>query len=123
MPSVNTHFFNTDRMNAFTFGFDVYLFLLKIVISVQFMLILLKKQSITSIEFLISEMIFKLSLGVFLMIFFWLNKISEIRSSDKIIIGFAGVLLIYDAVHINLPRVLEFYGIQFKPLELIHSLF
>jgi len=108
-------------MNAF--ALDVYLFLLKIVISVQFMLILLKKQSITSIEFLISEIIFKISLGVFLMLFFWLNKISEIRSSDKIIIGFAGVVLIYDAVYINLPHVLEFYGIHFNPLELIHSLF
>lgn len=106
-------------MNAF----DVYLFFLKIIVSVQFMLILLKKQSITSIEFLISEMIFKISLGIFLMVFFWLNKISEIKGSDKLIIGFAGLVLIYDAIHINLPDVLHFYGIEFKPLELIHSLF
>ena len=97
--------------------------IVKIVVSVQFMLILLKKQSITSIEFLISEMIFKISLGVFLMVFFWLNKISEIRGSDKVIIGFAGVVLIYDAVYINLPHILEFYGIEFKPLELVHKLF
>lgn len=106
-------------MNAF----DVYLFFLKIIVSVQFMLILLKKQSITSIEFLISEMIFKISLGIFLIIFFWINKISEIRGSDKVIIGFAGVVLIYDAVHINLPHVLSFYNIDFRPLEIIHSLF
>jgi hypothetical protein len=106
-------------MNAF----DVYMIIVKIVVSVQFMLILLKKQSITSIEFLISEMIFKISLGVFLMVFFWLNKISEIRGSDKVIIGFAGVVLIYDAVYINLPHILEFYGIEFKPLELVHKLF
>ena len=106
-------------MNAF----DIYMILLKIVVSVQFMLILLKKQSITSVEFLISEMIFKLSLGGFLMIFFWLNKISEIRGSDKVIIGFAGVVLIYDAIHINLPNILENYGIKFKPLEFIHGLF
>jgi len=104
-------------MNAF----DVYLFFLKIIVSVQFMLILLKKQSITSIEFLISEMVFKISLGIFLIIFFWINKISEIRGSDKVIIGFAGVVLIYDAVHINLPHVLEFYGIKFNPLEMIHK--
>lgn len=106
-------------MNAF----DVYMILLKIVVSVQFMLILLEKQSITSIEFLISEMIFKISLGIFLMVFFWLNKISEIRGSDKVIIGFAGVVLIYDAIHINLPNVLNFYGIKFKPLEIVHNLF
>lgn len=97
--------------------------LLKIVVSVQFMLILLEKQSITSIEFLISEMIFKISLGAFLIVFFWLNKISEIRGSDKVIIGFAGVVLIYDAIHINLPHVLDNYGIEFKPLEFIHKLF
>ena len=106
-------------MNAF----DVYLFFIKIVVSVQFILILLKKQSITSIEFLISEMIFKISLGIFLIVFFWLNKISEIRGSDKLIIGFAGLILIYDGVYINLPHVFEFYGIQFKPLEMIHSSF
>ena len=106
-------------MNAF----DVYMILLKIVVSVQFMLILLEKQSITSIEFLISEMIFKISLGIFLIVFFWLNKISEIRGSDKVIIGFAGVVLIYDAIHINLPNILNVYGIEFKPLEFIHNLF
>jgi hypothetical protein len=104
------------------YAFDIYMILLKIVVSVQFMLILLKKQSITSIEFLISEMVFKISLGIFLMVFFWLNKISEIRGSDKVIIGFAGVVLIYDAVHINLPHVLEFYGIHFKPLDFVHKL-
>jgi hypothetical protein len=86
------------------------------------MLILLEKQSITSVEFLISEMVFKISLGAFLIMFFWINKISEIRGSDKVIIGFAGVVLIYDAVHMNLPHVLEFYGIHFKPLDLIHKL-
>ena len=106
-------------MNAF----DIYMIILKIVVSVQFMLILLKKQSITSIEFLISEMVFKISLGLFLIAFFWFNKISEIRGSDKIIIGFAGVVLIYDAVYINLPHVLKFYNIDFEPLEFIHSLF
>lgn len=57
------------------------------------------------------------------MVFFWLNKVSEIRSSDKVIIGFAGVVLIYDAVYINLPHVLEFYGIHFNPLKMIHNLF
>jgi len=106
-------------MNAF----DVYMIILKLAVSVQFMLILLKKQSITSIEFLISEMVFKISLGIFLIIFFWINKISEIRGSDKVIIGFAGVVLIYDAVYINLPHVLDLYGIEFRPLELIHKLF
>ena len=106
-------------MNAF----DVYLFFLKIIVSVQFMLILLKKQSITSVEFLISEMIFKISLGIFLIVFFLLNKISELRGSDKVIIGFAGVVLIYDAVHINLPNVLDNYGIHFRPLEIIHKIF
>lgn len=106
-------------MNAF----DIYMIILKIVVSVQFMLILLKKQSITSVEFLISEMIFKISLGIFLIVFFWLNKISEIRGSDKVIIGFAGVVLIYDAVHINLPNVLDNYGIHFRPLEIIHKIF
>jgi len=106
-------------MNAF----DAYMIFLKIIVTVQFLLIILKKQSITSIEFLISEMVFKISLGTFLIVFFWLNKISEIRGSDKVIIGFAGLVLIYDAVYINLPHVLEFYDIEFKPLEFIHKLF
>lgn len=101
--------------------FNLYLIILKITLTVQFILILLKKHSETSVIFLVSNMIFKISIGLFLMIFFLMNKVSEIEKSDKLIIGFAGLILIYDAVFIDLPTVFEIYNIKFSPYALLQK--
>lgn len=101
--------------------FNLYLIILKITLTVQFILILLKKHSETSVIFLVSNMLFKISIGLFLMIFFLMNKVSEIEKSDKLIIGFAGLILIYDAVFIDLPNVFEIYKIKFSPYVLLQK--
>jgi hypothetical protein len=101
--------------------FNIYLIFLKLTLTIQFVLIILKKHSETSVVFLVSNMLFKISIGLFLMLFFLLNKVSEINSSDKVIIGFAGLILIYDAVFIDLPDVLHIYKIAFSPYTLLQK--
>ena len=112
------------NMSNFKFtAFNIYIIFLKLTLSVQLFLIFIKKHSETSIIFLVSNMLFKISLGIFLMTFFVLNKITEIDNSDKVVIAFAGVILIYDAIFIDLPKALKVYEINFSPYALIQSAF
>lgn len=104
-------------------AFNIYIIFLKLTLSAQLFLIFIKKHSETSIIFLVTNMLFKMSLGIFLMSFFVLNKITEIDNSDKLVIVFAGVILIYDSIFIDLPKALKVYEINFSPYTLIQSAF
>ena len=120
---------NLLKMNPFSMAhfkftaFNIYIIFLKLTLSVQLFLIFIKKHSETSIIFIVSNMLFKISLGIFLMSFFVLNKVTEIDNSDKVVIAFAGVILIYDAVFIDLPKAFQVYNINFSPYTLIQSAF
>ena len=70
-------------------------------------MIINKKQDEEGILFIISNVIFKVSIGLFIMFFFLFYQVSEIDRMNKIIIGFAGVILLYDAIYIDLPRALS----------------
>ena len=102
-------------MNAF----ELYIIFLKIALTIQVILILMKKQKRDGIVFITSELIFKISIGLFLIFFFILRNISGISWSDKMVISFSGVLLIYDAVYIDLPKALRYYNIDFSPYNLL----
>ena len=103
-----------------------YLFLaLKTAISIQFILIIANKQSITSREYLITEIIFKSSLFVFIQYYLFTHELPEIPMEDKVIISFAGALLLYDAWVNDFRLLLKEYGIHDLPevSDLIHVVF
>lgn len=89
---------------------------------VQFVLIIMKKQDHHGIVFIISNMIFKISIGLFIMIYFLLHNVIGMDYYDKMIIGFAGTILIYDAFYIDLPKALEIYKINFSPYTIIRDI-
>jgi hypothetical protein len=41
---------------------------------------------------------------------------------DKMIIGFAGTILIYDAFYIDMPKALAIYKINFSPYTIIRDI-
>lgn len=96
--------------------------MLKVVLFIQFILIIRQKQDDTGIVFLASNIVFKVSIGLFIMMFFMLHEVTEIEKLDKIIIGFAGVILIYDAVYIDLPKALAIYKINFSPYTIMRKI-
>ena len=102
--------------------FHVYLIFLKAAFIVQFILIITKKQDNHGIVFILSNMIFKISIGLFIMIYFLLHDIKEMNYYDKMIIGFAGTILIYDAFYIDLPKALAIYKINFSPYTIIRDI-
>ena len=56
-----------------------------------------------------------MSIGIYLMIFFYLNNIIDIYLWDKVVISFAGTLLAYDSFFNVLPKIFLKYGITFNP--------
>jgi hypothetical protein len=85
-------------------------------------MIINKKQDEEGILFIMSNVIFKVSIGLFIIFFFLFHEVSEIDKMNKIIIGFAGVILLYDAIYIDLPRALKIYNIHFSPYTLLKKL-
>ena len=104
------------------YAFDLYIIGLKISLTVQFILIMMKLHSDTSMIYLASDMLFKISIGLFLIFFFILNKVTEINIYDKTVITLAGIVLIYDAIYFNLSKILSLYNIQFNPYTFLQNL-
>ena len=92
--------------------YHYYFLLLKMCIFVQFLLILTQKQSINSVYYIISDLVFKISLGLFLLAFFLSSKFSDVDKYDRYIVSFAGSLLLFDVSTGNLPKLLEMYGLS-----------
>jgi len=91
-------------------GYHYYFLILKLAIVLQFILVFFKKESFNSRTYLVTEIIFKLSLGIFIEIFILHTTISDILFEDKVVISFAGGLLMYDAIIHDLPKLLKDYG-------------
>jgi len=90
-----------------------YVFLvLKLAIVVQFVLIIANKEKIGSKAYLITEILFKSGLGIFIELFLYHSQIKDIEFEDKVIISFAGGLLLFDAWFNDLPAVLTAFNVN-----------
>jgi len=96
-------------------SYHVFLMFLKVVMVVQLVLILLKLQKEDSVVYLLSEVAFKVFLGLFLMVYFLIAGSSDFDFWDEVFISFGGGLLMFDAVYNVLPKVFLRYGIHFNP--------
>jgi hypothetical protein len=94
--------------------YHIFFLILKIAILVQFTLVIFNKHSLNSEAYLITEIIFKIALGIFMDVIMFHRVITGLLFEDKVIISFAGGLLIYDALFNNLPELLKIYGITIK---------
>lgn len=84
----------------------IFFFALKIALFIQFILIILKRQTRNSIVYIITEIIFKTALFAFIEWFTFHNNFG-IHFEDKMIISFTGGLLFYDAWFNDFPNLLE----------------
>jgi hypothetical protein len=74
------------------------LFVLKVFFLLQFILIILGKYTLDKRVYLATEIIFKLFLAIYIQQLLVFSLIKDISVEDKVIIGFASGLLIYDAI-------------------------
>ena len=94
---------------------SIFFLLVKSIFILQFIFIIFGKHSEDSKAYLLTDFIFKMSIGIYLMIFFYLNNIIDIYLWDKVVISFAGTLLAYDSFFNVLPKIFLKYGITFNP--------
>jgi len=96
---------------------SMFFILVKLLFIIQFIFIIFGKHSEDSTIYLLTDFIFKMSIGIYLMLFFYLNNVTDIYLWDKVVISFAGTLLSYDSFYNVLPKVFLKYGIVFNPFS------
>lgn len=82
---------------------------------IQVALILFKMESEDSSIYLISECAFKIFLGLFLVVYFFIAGSPNFDFWDEVFISFGGGLLIFDALYNVLPKLLLKFNIVFNP--------
>lgn len=85
--------------------------LLKAALVTQFTLVFLGKHSIDSRIYILTEVLFKTSLGIWIEWFLFHNIVDELEFEDKLILSFAGGLLLYDAWINDFPKFLKAFDI------------
>ena len=96
----------------------IYFLVLKISFMIQFFLVSIGKESENSVPYLISDFVFKTSIGLFLILYFYFNHLPDLHGWDRVVISFGGVLLLFDAFYTVLPKVLLQFGVVFNPFSL-----
>jgi hypothetical protein len=88
-------------------AYEIYFFVLKILVAIQFFFVLIKKQTTTSVFYYVSDSLFKFSVGAFLALYFFVHKLPDINFTDRMVMTFGGTLLLFDALYINVPIILK----------------
>lgn len=99
-------FYTGNRMKAY----HLYFLFLKGILVIQTMLIIFQKNNPNTISYIAGNILFKTSLGLFLMIFFTFSKIPDMDFYDKLIAYFAGVFLAFEGLYIGVPLLLVKLG-------------
>ena len=84
--------------------YHIYFFILKFIILIMLILGSLKIIKKNTKLFILIETIFRISLGLFLILFFLLNKIPGIDTEDRLIIIVSGVVML---LLINYKQIYE----------------
>ena len=101
--------------------YHIFFIVLKVAIMAQFALVILNKHSVGSKVYILTNIIFKLSLGIFVQVYMFNDAVSGIPIEDKMVISFAGGLLIFDAVSNDVPELLKAYNIDIYNNPIIKS--
>jgi hypothetical protein len=89
--------------------YHVFFLILKIAILVQFVLVLLNRAKLNSKAYLITEILFKTSLGIFIEYMMFWHHTKGLDFEDRLILSFAGWLLLADAYLKDLPALIEIF--------------
>ena len=100
-------------------GYQWYFFVLKFIVLAQVIFLALGFDAAKSPLFAIVDIIFKVSLGLFLGIYFWLYTPKGIDWEDGIIISIGGFLILTE---IHFAPLIQFYELRDKTLAKLISL-
>ena len=100
-------------------AYQIYFLVLKLIVFAQIVFLALGFDAATSPLFAFVDMLFKISLGLFLGIYFWLYTPKGIDWEDGIIISIGGFLILAD---IHFAPLIQFYEARDKTLAKLVSL-
>ena len=99
--------------------YQIYFFVLKTLVVIQIIFLFLGFDAAESPLFAAADMIFKISLGLFLGIYFWFYTPKGIDWEDGIIISIGGFLILAD---VHFEPLIKLYEMRDKSLATLLSL-
>jgi len=90
-------------------GYHIYFIVLKLLLIIQLILVFCKKMSQTMEIYIISDTIFKISVGAYLLIFFNMYTFPGLDYEDTIILRFSGMILLWDIDFGSLLKIIRRY--------------
>jgi len=107
-------------------GYHIYFIFIKLLIITQIIAVIMKKQTKKSDLFILSDTAFKLSAGIYLIVFFLVQPIPGLDFGDLLILRFSGVVILFDIDYSGLIKVLSKYSPwlskRLSPLEKLQEL-
>jgi hypothetical protein len=100
-------------------AYQIYFVVLKLIVFAQVVFLALGFEAATSPIFAFVDMVFKISLGLFLGIYFWLYTPKGIDWEDGLIISIGGFLILAD---VHFEPLIHFYEMRDKTLAKLLSL-
>ena len=84
--------------------YQIYFLILKAIVVLQTFLVFIKKQTEDSTIYVLTDTVFKISIALYLFLFFSINSFPGLEYEDTLLLRFAGVILLYD---INFDGILK----------------
>jgi len=90
-------------------AYHIFFLVLKILIVVQFTFVVFNRGTLHSKEYLITEIIFKTGLGIFIEYLMFWRPMKCLDFEDRLVLSFAGWLLLADAYLKDLPALIQIF--------------
>lgn len=90
-------------------AYHLYFIILRIIVLIQIILVFLKKHTEDSDIYIITDSVFKLSIALYLFIFFMIHSFPGLETGDVIILRFSGLVILFDIDFTALLRVTRKY--------------
>ena len=107
-------------------GYHIYFIFIKLLIITQIIAVIMKKQTKHSDLFILSDTAFKLSAGLYLILFFLVQPLPGLDFGDILILRFSGLVILFDIDYSGFIKVMSKYSpwlsSQLSPLEKLQAL-
>ena len=90
--------------------YQIYFIILKLLVIAQIIAVLLKKQAKSTHMYILTDTLFKLSAGFYLIIFFYLHEFPGLEFEDTIILRFSGVIILFDIDYAGIIEIVSKYS-------------
>ena len=102
-------------------GYHIYFILLKILIVLQCILIFFKATTSDTDIYILTDSVFKISVAIYLLVFFIVYPFPGLEFEDKLIIRFSAIVILFDIDYIGLLRVIRKYIPSLPKIHFLES--